>query len=92
MRRRNTAPFISTTTTSTTPAGETDFTYAVPAETPSGLYAARLRGGGAADQEEYVPFYVRAPAGDVAADIVFLAPTASYMAYANYRLALHGGR
>ena len=69
---------------------ETDFTYAVPAETPSGLYAARLRGGGAADQEEYVPFYVRAPAGDVAADIVFLAPTASYMAYANYRLALHG--
>ena len=33
---------------------------------------------------------MRAPATGPTADIVFLAPTASYMAYANYRLALHG--
>ena len=69
---------------------DTDLTYAIPEQTRSGLYAARLRGGAHGDQEEYIPFYVRAPVGGPAADIVFLAPTASYMAYADYRLALHG--
>ena len=36
----------------------------------------------AGDEEEYIPFhvYVRAPASRSAADIVFLAPTNSYMA------------
>ena len=69
---------------------ETDFRYTVPPELRSGLYAARLRGGAGGDQEEYIPFYVRAPAEGGEADIVFLAPTASYMAYADYRLAFHG--
>ena len=69
---------------------ETDFRYTVPADLPSGVYAARLRGGSEGDQEEYLPFYVRAPASGPTADIVFLAPTASYMAYADYRLAFSG--
>ena len=70
---------------------ETDFSYEVPAKTPSGVYAARLRGGTKGDQEEYIPFYVRAPARGPTADIAFLAPTASYMAYSDYRLAFGGG-
>ena len=69
---------------------ETDFTYEVPENTPSGVYAARLRGGAKGDQEEYIPFYVRSPAAGPTADIVFLAPTASYMAYSDYRLAFSG--
>ncbi len=69
---------------------DTDFTYKIPEQTRSGLYAARLRGGAQNDQEEYIPFYIRAPVRGPTADIVFLAPTASYMAYADYRLALHG--
>ena len=69
---------------------ETDFRYTIPAKTPSGVYAARLRGGADGDQEEYIPFYVRAPASGPTADVVFLAPTASYMAYADYRLAFSG--
>ena len=46
----------------------------------------------AGDEEEYIPFYVyvRASASGAAAGIVFLAPTTSYMAYADYRLAFHG--
>ena len=56
-----------------------DFELTVP-EVRSGLYAARLRGG---DAEEYVPFYVRPARAKAAAKILFLAPTASYMAYGN---------
>ena len=69
---------------------ETDFSYTVPGSTRSGVYAARLRGGAGGDQEEYIPFYVRAPASGPTADIAFLAPTASYMAYSDYRLAFSG--
>jgi N,N-dimethylformamidase len=53
----------------------------------SGVYAARLRAGQA---EEYVPFFIRPPTGTTTADILFLAPTASYMAYANYHTAFDG--
>ena len=56
-----------------------DFELNVP-ELRSGVYAARLRCG---TEEEYVPFYVRPARGTVNADILFLAPTASYMAYGN---------
>ena len=69
---------------------ETDLRYTVPAQTPSGVYAARLRGGADGEQEEYIPFYVRAPASGPTADVAFLAPTASYLAYADYRLAFSG--
>ena len=64
---------------------DADFALEVPA-LRSGLYAAKLSGNGA---EEYVPFYIRPPRGKPAAKVLFLAPTASYMAYGNYILALH---
>jgi N,N-dimethylformamidase len=56
-----------------------DFTLTVPDDLPSALYAARLR---ADDDTDYVPFYVRPKRGQEKR-ICFLAPTASYMAYAN---------
>ncbi|SFO87303.1 LamG domain-containing protein [Actinomadura madurae] len=61
-----------------------DFSLTVPDDLPSGLYAARLA---AADDTDYVPFYVRAPRGREKR-VCFLAPTASYMAYANDHVTL----
>ena len=52
----------------------------VPKTWRSGCYALRLRNG---KDEDYVPFYVRPPSGQATAKILFLAPTATYMAYAN---------
>jgi len=62
---------------------ETDFTYQIPDALRSGLYAARLR---TATGEDHVPFFVRPPRGSSTAKLAFLAPTATYMAYANSRL------
>jgi N,N-dimethylformamidase len=62
---------------------ETDFTFTVPDDLPSGCYAAKLEGEGDA---EHVVFYVRAPRGKPGAGAVFLASTATYMAYGNYRV------
>ena len=59
---------------------EVDFQLEVPEEMKSGVYAARLRTG---DSEDYVPFFVRPKKGRATAGIAFLAPTLSYMAYAN---------
>jgi N,N-dimethylformamidase len=61
---------------------EVGFKLPVPADLKSGIYAARLRAG---DEEDYIPFYVRAKRG-AEARIAFLAPTGSYMAYANDHL------
>ena len=55
------------------------FAFEVPADLPSGVYAARLR---TITSEDYVPFFVRPPRGTATADIAFLAPTVSYLAYA----------
>ena len=60
---------------------EVDFEYRVPDSLGSGVYAARLQAADGA--EDYVPFFVRPPAGTHTADIAFLAPTFSYLAYAN---------
>ena len=49
----------------------------------SGVYAARLESAGDA---EHVVFFVRAPRGRPGARAVFLASTATYMAYGNYRV------
>ena len=51
-------------------------------DTPSGLYAARIRSG---DQEDHIFFVVRPPRDHATADFALLIPTASYMAYANMR-------
>lgn len=57
---------------------ETDFSLVVPDDLASGLYAARLRAGG---HEDHIPFFVRPRPGGATANIVFLAPTFSYLAY-----------
>jgi len=64
---------------------EADFEIRVPEDLPSGVYAVRLYAG---DESYYVPFAVRAPLGKTTAPIVFLMPTASYMAYANNRIGI----
>lgn len=72
---------------------EPDFELRVPGELASGVYAARLRRDDSED--DHVVFFVRPPRGRATAEIAFLAPTASYLAYANQRLflraALFGG-
>ena len=65
-----------------------DFELTVPLGLRSGVYAARLTAGTA---REYIPFYVRPPRGTAAAPIAFLAPTMSYLAYANERTHANPG-
>src|SRR5262249_28071352 len=57
-----------------------DFSFRVPDGLRSGVYAAHVRTD---EHEDYIPFFVRPKRGAPTADIVFLAPTANYMAYAN---------
>ncbi|HXV26176.1 MAG TPA: N,N-dimethylformamidase beta subunit family domain-containing protein [Alphaproteobacteria bacterium] len=66
-------------------AWEPDFTLTLPRELRSGVYAARLQAG---DEAEHIPFFVTRPRGEPSTDLVFLAPTASYMAYANERAGI----
>jgi N,N-dimethylformamidase beta subunit-like, C-terminal len=55
----------------------------LPPGLASGVYAMRLRGGGA---EEYVPFAVRPSRTAEKRQLALLLPTGSYLAYANDRL------
>ena len=57
--------------------------FTVPDDVPSGVYALRLRGGG---DEDHVPFFVRPRPGTTTAPLAFLAPTLTYLAYANEHL------
>ena len=63
---------------------EVDFELSVPDQLRSGVYAARLTADG---HEDYIPFFVRPKKGTASARIAFLAPTFSYLAYANEHLA-----
>jgi N,N-dimethylformamidase len=65
---------------------EADFEYQVPEDLRSGVYAVRLQAG---DDEWYVTFFVRPPRGTTTAKLAFLASTATYMAYSNYRWQLY---
>jgi N,N-dimethylformamidase len=65
-----------------------DFAWQVPADWPSGLFAVRLAAGD--DAEELIPFVVRPERPGASTDVAFLVPTATYLAYANDRCALHG--
>ena len=70
-------------------AWDTDFSYTVPDDLPSGIYAARLRHKGqGSDDVDRIPFFVLPPKGQTTSDVAFLVPTASYMAYANTRQRL----
>ena len=57
--------------------------WTVPADTPSAVYAMRLRGDG---YEEHIPFVVRPGRHQRRAKVALLLPTGSYLAYANDRL------
>jgi N,N-dimethylformamidase len=59
---------------------EPDVSLQVPPDLQSGIYALRLRTGGA---EDHIPFFVRPPLGKPNASIAFLVPTNTYLAYAN---------
>ncbi|MFZ0037920.1 MAG: LamG domain-containing protein [Candidatus Acidiferrales bacterium] len=63
-------------------AWEVAFEFDVPLDFRSAIYAARLRSD---DAETYIPFFVRPRKGTTTARIAFLAPTFTYLAYANYR-------
>ena len=60
-----------------------DFALEIPDDMRSGVYAARLTAGASQD---YVPFFVTPKRGSPSARIAFLAPTFSYIAYANKQL------
>lgn len=59
---------------------ETDFTFTLPDDLPSGAYAMRLGCEGA---EDSIPFFVPAPRGRPGAPLCVVLPTFTYLAYAN---------
>ena len=66
---------------------DANFEWQVPADLPSGIYAAHLTAGDADDDaDDYVPVFVCPGSQQARADIAFLVPTASYLAYANDRM------
>lgn len=64
---------------------DTDFAWTVPADLPSGMYAARLTSDA---DEDHIPFVVRPALHGKRNDLLFIVPTASYLAYANEHMAL----
>lgn len=66
---------------------EDDFCFVVPGHLASGVYAARIRQDDPAG-DDYITFVVRPPRGTAQARILYLLPTASYLAYSNSRLHL----
>jgi len=55
--------------------------FRVPPGAKSGCYGLRLRLG---EHQDVLPFYVLSPRGAPASKVVFLAPTLTYLAYANH--------
>tara|TARA_B100000686_G_scaffold212756_1_gene219686 strand:- start:10242 stop:12500 length:2259 start_codon:yes stop_codon:yes gene_type:complete len=58
-----------------------DFTLKISNNWESGIYAVKLTTN---DKTDYIPFFVRPPKGTHNSNIVFLVPTATYIAYANW--------
>ncbi len=65
-----------------------DYSWNIPQDLPSGVYAVKLALGGSVD---YVPFFVRPASRSKRKDVAYLASTATYLAYANQRLGFSGG-
>jgi N,N-dimethylformamidase len=65
-----------------------DIELTIPETLRSGVYAVRLS---AETAEEYIPFYIRPSRGQPTAPVAFLAPTLTYMAYANERMYWNEG-
>ncbi|NNG05476.1 MAG: LamG domain-containing protein, partial [Inquilinus sp.] len=68
---------------------QADFVWTVPEGTRSGVYCAHIRSADGA-HEDYLPFAGRPPRGEATAEIAFLMPTASYLAYANDHNSVDG--
>ena len=62
-------------------------TWTVPDDLASGQYALKVEGG---NEVDYIPFFVRPASHHVKKTVAYLAPTASYIAYANHRLNFDG--
>ena len=62
--------------------------WTIPNGLASGQYALKVTQGAS---EDYIPFFVRSKPGERGADLVYLVPTASYLAYANQRVAFAEG-
>ena len=60
---------------------ETDFSFKIPEDLPSGVYAARLTAG---DHWDAIPFFVCPPKGKRTADLCVLASTFTYSVYGNH--------
>lgn len=60
---------------------QTDFTYTIPEDLPSGIYAVRLQSG---DHEDAIPFFVCPPLGQRRADLAVLVSTFTYAVYGNH--------
>ncbi|MGF6754418.1 N,N-dimethylformamidase beta subunit family domain-containing protein [Paraburkholderia sp. GAS42] len=59
---------------------QTSLSFRIPADMPSGVYGLRVDNGAGVDT---IPFYVTVASGGKHARIAFLAPTLTYLAYAN---------
>lgn len=62
---------------------QTDFSFTIPADFRSGIYAARLENGDP-DGTEMIPFFVRPTPGRPQSKICVLIPTYTYIVYANF--------
>lgn len=60
---------------------EADFSFTVPKELKSGIYAVRLTHG---DFVDHIPFFIAPPKNTVTSKIAYLLPTATYAAYSNF--------
>ena len=60
---------------------DTDFSFTIPVEMPSGIYVMRLKCG---DAEEAIPFYVCPPKGERRAKLCVLISTFTYAIYGNH--------
>jgi N,N-dimethylformamidase len=62
---------------------QTDFEWRIPADLPSGFYAAHVSCAEGETGEDFIPFFVCPPKGKANAPVAFVASTATFMAYAN---------
>ena len=60
---------------------QTDFSFTIPDDLPSGVYAARIRCG---EHEDAMPFFVLPPKGERRADFCVLVSTFTYVIYGNH--------
>ena len=68
---------------------DTDLVLKIPESIKSGVYAVRLRTEKGEGSESYIPLFIKPKEGTFTADALFLAPTNTYIAYANAHQEAH---